>query len=374
MKIGVLTSSRADYGIYLPLLNKLKADSFFNLEIIAFGTHLSKSHGYTVTEIEQHQYQSIHKISSLISNDDELAIATSYGLTVLKFADFWQANKYDLVFCLGDRFEMSAAVQAGIPFGVKFGHIHGGETTLGAIDNTYRHQITHASILHFTATDLFSNKVRALTGSSANVHAVGSLSLDDIENFKFIKKSLFYDKFQIPNQEFALITFHPETVTPQVNITFAVEMRKALAQIATKLFLIVTMPNADTMGSVFREELEKLKNEFPDKVFCIENFGKENYFTAMHFSRLIIGNTSSGIIEAAAFGKYVVNVGDRQKGRLQSKNILNAKFDKYEIIEAVNKALKLGGFTGENVYYKQNVAYTIIKIIKRKKCAHTMNI
>jgi GDP/UDP-N,N'-diacetylbacillosamine 2-epimerase (hydrolysing) len=109
-----------------------------------------------------------------------------------------------------------------------------------------------------------------------------------------------------------------------------------------------------------------LKNEFSDQVLCIENFGKENYFTAMHFARLIMGNTSSGILEAASFGKYVVNVGDRQKGRLQSKNILNAKFDKYEIIDVVNKALKFGKFIGENVYYKQNVANTIIKIIKRK--------
>lgn len=366
MRIGVLTSSRADYGIYLPLLLKLKTDPFFELEIIAFGTHLSKFHGFTINEIEQNGYNVIHKISSLLSNDDEQSIATSYGITAIKFADFWQTNKYDLVFCLGDRFEMSAAVQAGIPFGVKFAHIHGGETTLGAIDNTYRHQITHASILHFTATDLFSNKVSALTGSSTNVHTVGSLSLDEIENFKFIEKSLFYDKFQIPNKEFALITFHPETIAPKVNKTFAVEMRKALAQIAPKLFLIVTMPNADTMGSVFRLEIEKLKNEFSDQVLCIENFGKENYFTAMHFSRLLIGNTSSGILEAASFCKYSVNVGDRQKGRLQSKNVLNAKFDKYEIIDAVNKALKLGEFSGENVYYKQNVANNIIKIIKRK--------
>jgi GDP/UDP-N,N'-diacetylbacillosamine 2-epimerase (hydrolysing) len=366
MRIGVLTSSRADYGIYLPLLLKLKTDPFFELEIIAFGTHLSKFHGFTITEIEQNEYNTVHKISSLLSNDDEQSIATSYGLTTLKFANFWQSNKYDLVFCLGDRFEMSAAVQAGIPFGVKFAHIHGGETTLGAIDNIYRHQITISSILHFTAADLFSNKVRALTGSKTNVHTVGSLSLDEIENFKFIEKSLFYNKFQIPNQEFALITFHPETTALKANKSFAVEMRKALAQIAAKLFLIVTMPNADTMGSVFRVEIEKLKTEFLDQVLCIENFGKENYFTAMHFSRLIIGNTSSGILEAASFGKYVVNVGDRQKGRLQSKNVLNAKFDKFEIIDVVNKALKLGEFSGENVYYKQNVANTIIKIIKRK--------
>ena len=146
MKIGVLTSSRADYGIYAPLLKKLNTDGYINLEVIAFGTHLSKSHGYTLTEIEKDDYNCIHSISSLISNDDEQSIATSYGLTVLKFADFWRENKYDMIFCLGDRFEMSAAVQAGIPFGLKFAHIHGGETTLGAIDNIYRNQITHASI------------------------------------------------------------------------------------------------------------------------------------------------------------------------------------------------------------------------------------
>jgi GDP/UDP-N,N'-diacetylbacillosamine 2-epimerase (hydrolysing) len=363
MKIGILTSSRADYGIYLPLLQKLKVDNFFNLEIIAFGTHLSKSRGYTVAEIEQHRYQSIHKISSLVSNDDEQAIATSYGLTALKFADFWQANQYDLVFCLGDRFEMSAAVQAGIPFGVKFAHIHGGETTLGAIDNIYRDQITHASILHFTATDLFNNKVRTLTGSLANIHTVGSLSLDGIENFKPIEKTLFYDKFKIPNQEFALITFHPETIAPQVNKAFAIDMRIALAQIATKLFLIVTMPNADTMGSVFRLEIEKLKNEYPNQVLCIENFGKENYFTAMYYAKLLIGNTSSGILEAASFGKYVINVGDRQKGRAQSANVIDTAFNKEEIVNGVNTALKKE-FKGKNIYYKENTSKLVIKLIK----------
>jgi GDP/UDP-N,N'-diacetylbacillosamine 2-epimerase (hydrolysing) len=365
MKIGVLTSSRADYGIYLPLLKKIKEDNSFELEIIAFGTHLSKSHGFTLNEIEKDNYSKIHCIASLIANDDEQGIATSYSLTSLKFADFWQLNKFDLVFCLGDRFEMSAAVQAGIPFNVKFAHLHGGETTLGAIDNIYRHQITHASILHFTATDLFRNKVSTLTGSSDNVHTVGSLSLDGIENFKPIEKSLFYDRFKIPNQEFALITFHPETQAPQVNKAFAVEMRIALAQIATKLFLIVTMPNADTMGSVFRSEIKRLKNEFPNQVLCIENFGKENYFNAMYFAKLLIGNTSSGILEAASFNKYVVNIGDRQKGRLQNDNVINAVFSSDDIIEKSLKVMKMGVYHGDNIYKKNDTAQEIISIIKK---------
>ena len=365
MRIGVLTSSRADYGIYLPLLLKLKADPFFELEIIAFGTHLSKFHGFTITEIEQNGYKIIHKISSLLSNDDEQSIATSYGLTALKFADFWQSNKYDLVFCLGDRFEMSAAVQAGIPYGIKFAHIHGGETTLGAIDNIYRHQITIASILHFTATSSFSDKVTELIGSINGVHTVGSLSLDGIENYRPLEKSLFYDRFKIPNQEFALVTFHPETIAPQLNKENALEMRLALTEIADKLFLVLTMPNADTLGSIFRKEIELLKKEFSEKVILIENFGKENYFSAIYYSKILIGNTSSGIIEAASFGKFVVNVGERQKGRLQSNNILNVPFKKQVIIDSVAIALGLESYNGKNIYFKPNSGDLIIKHIKQ---------
>ena len=152
MKIAVLTSSRADYGIYLPLLNEIKKDHFFDLEIIAFGTHLSIKHGYTLDDIEKDGYDTIHKITSLIDDDSEKGIVVSYGRTVLEFSNFWENKYFDLVFCLGDRFEMNAAVQACIPFGIKLAHIHGGENTLGAIDNKYRHQITIASDIHFVST------------------------------------------------------------------------------------------------------------------------------------------------------------------------------------------------------------------------------
>lgn len=364
MKIGVLTSSRADFGIYLPLLNLLKLDTFFKLEIIAFGTHLSQNHGFTLNDIENKEFECIHKISSLIANDDEQSISSSYGLTVLKFSDFWQNNKFDLVFCLGDRFEMSAAVQAGIPFGVKFAHIHGGETTLGAIDNTYRHQITLASSLHFTAADLFSLKVGELIGETNEVHTVGALSLDGISKFEPLEKTLFYNKFDISQNDFALITFHPETISPELNKSHAYEMRMSLEKLTSSLYLVITMPNADTMGSIFRNEIEKLKKDFPNKVLCIENFGKENYFSAMHYAKLLIGNTSSGILEAASFGKYVVNVGDRQKGRLQSQNTFNATFQFESILDAVNHVLHLGEFKGVNLYHQNGAAQKIIDVLK----------
>jgi GDP/UDP-N,N'-diacetylbacillosamine 2-epimerase (hydrolysing) len=364
MKIGVLTSSRADYGIYLPLLNKIKQDNYFELEIIAFGTHISKSHGFTLSEIKKNNYKKIHTISSLISNDDEQAIATSYALTALKFADFWQYNMFDLVLCLGDRFEMSAAVQAGIPFNVKFAHFHGGEATLGAIDNIYRHQITLASIIHFTASEMFSERIFELIGNKKNIYTVGSLSLNEIEKFQPINKTEFFEKFKLPNKDFALITFHPETVNTEMNQHFACEMRKALSHLTSKFFLVITMPNADTMGSVFRMEIEQLKNEFPAQVVCIENFGKENFFSAMYYAKLLIGNTSSGIIEASSFGKYVVNVGDRQKGRMQSDNIINTPFIYQNIIEAVDKAIVNNTYLGKNKYYVQYAADLIVHHIK----------
>ena len=365
MKIGVLTSSRADFGIYLPLLRKIQKDKIFEIEIIAFGTHLSKSHGFTLSQIRKENFTKIHCISSLISNDDQQGIATSYALTAMKFADFWQYNKFDLVLCLGDRFEMSAAVQAGIPYNLKFAHIHGGETTLGAIDNIYRHQISLASSLHFTSSNIFTERISHIKGNNENIFTVGSLSLDGIEHFKPVEKSVFFDSFKIPHKDFALITFHPETVKSEQNEQYAFEMRKALSDLASKLFLVITMPNADTLGSVFRKEIVLLKNEFPDEVLCIENFGKENYFSAMYYSKILIGNTSSGIIEAASFGKYVVNVGERQKGRLQSQNVINTPFIKQGIIEAVETALINSSYLGVNNYYKPYSVELIINHIKQ---------
>ncbi len=364
MKIGVLTSSRADFGIYLPLIQKMKNDSFFELEIIAFGSHLSFFHGQTIKEIENSKFNVIHKISTILANDDEQSIATSYGLTVLKFADFWTNNRYDLVFCLGDRFEMNAAVQAGVPFGIKFAHIHGGETTLGAIDNIFRHQISLASYIHFVATDSFKKRLKDILGHSEHIYSVGSLSLNDIKSFAPINRHVFFERFRLPNSEYILVTFHPETVSFKDNITFVKEMNKALTILVKNIVLVITMPNADTQGSLYRENILQLKDVFPDRVFLIENFGKENYFSAMYYSKIMLGNSSSGIIEAASFGKYVVNVGSRQKGRVQSENILNCNFNKNEIVIAVREALSFENFNKENKYYKDFAVENIIKIIK----------
>ena len=363
MKIGILTSSRADYGIYLPLLQKLKIDSFLELEIIVFGTQLSKTHGYTLTDIVKEGYNTIHEIISLVDDDSQKGIVTSYGNTVLKFADFWKTHQYDLVFCLGDRFEMSAAVQASIPFGIKLAHIHGGETTLGAIDNIYRHQITIASKIHFVASAEFKKKVIDITGISDNVYNVGALSLDgvkelDLPLWKEVRKS-----FNIPNEKFILTTFHSETINSDQNIIYSKIIFEALEEVCQKTHIIITLANADTMGSLFRDTSNDLKNKYPNNITLVSNFGKNNYFSAMKASEMLLGNTSSGIIEAASFGKYVVNVGNRQLGRLRSDNVLDVSFDRNEIIKGIKKINKNKEFKGLNKYYKPNTVNKIIKIL-----------
>ena len=364
MKVGVLTSSRADFGIYLPLLKKLKDEEFFELRVIAFGTHGSPYHGNTVSEIQEAGFENIDLIQSLLLNDNPNGISTSYGLTVSKFADYWSENTFDLVFCLGDRFEMSAAVQAGIPFGVKFAHIHGGETTLGAIDNIYRHQISLASAIHFPSTEVYKDRIEAIIGNDKHIYNVGSLSLDGIEDFNFLGESVFRNKFGIPDKQYVLVTFHPETVNPEANKEYAVEMKSAMSEISTDYYLVITMPNADTNGKIFRDSIVELKKEIPEQILSIENFGKTNYFNAMKYSSFLLGNTSSGIIEAASFGKYVVNVGNRQKGRAKGTNVVDCEFETGDILQAVSKVKGLGPFKGSNIYRKSNTARSIIDTLK----------
>jgi GDP/UDP-N,N'-diacetylbacillosamine 2-epimerase (hydrolysing) len=342
----------------------MKEDTYFNLQIIAFGTHCSSYHGKTIQEIRAAGFKEIYSISSLLTDDDEESISTSYGLTVLKFANYWRLNNFDLVICLGDRFEMSAAVQAGVPFGITFAHIHGGETSSGAIDNIYRHQISIASQLHFTSTEQYARKVKTLTESDNNIYVVGALSLDGLENMEYLDEEDFRNQFGIPKGDFILATFHPETVATDMNKEYASEMEKAIKELANEFILVITMPNADTHGSLYRGKIEHLNKEFPYKILAVENFGKQYYFSAMKHAELLLGNSSSGIIEAASLGKYVVNVGNRQKGRAQSQNVINCPFKSTEIVKSVKKGLKLGYFNGDNIYYKKNSSAKIVEIIK----------
>lgn len=366
-KIGVLTSSRADYGIYKPLLNLFKNDDQVEVHMIVFGMHLIEKYGLTVNLIEEDEFGQVHKVYGMPEKDDILSVSSGYGELIKQFSTFWASNSFDYVLCLGDRFEMSAAVQSSIPFEVNLAHLHGGETTLGATDNIYRHQITLAAKLHFVATPLFKKRVTQIIGSEENVFTVGALSLSEIENLYLPDWKDVCQEFSLPNCPFILVTIHPETIGVHENIEFASEAAKALRELTRNWNIVVTMPNADVQGSVYRNMLTELKKHYPDKVYLIENFGREKYFTTMKASEFLLGNTSSGILEAASFGKYIVNLGDRQKGRLQSQNVVNVAFESSEIIQAAIKVSAMGEYSGVNIYQRNNTASNILNILKSEE-------
>ncbi|WP_316826391.1 UDP-N-acetylglucosamine 2-epimerase [Pedobacter miscanthi] len=365
MKIGLLTSSRADFGIYLPLLKELVKDDFFELKIIAFGTHLSDFHGKTINQIENLGFNVSYTIESMLLTDSASSISTAIGLTTIKFADFWNkhSDSFELVFCLGDRYEMFAAVTAGIPFQIPFAHIHGGETTIGAIDNVFRHSITLASKCHFVSTQNHAKRVAQITGSEENIFDIGALSLDNLNDITLLSIKEFKSKWGIDlSLPTMLTTFHPETVAAEQNSHYAGQLVETLANLADYQVL-VTMPNADTSGNIVRKALiDNFSNN--KRVFLIENLGTQSYFSAMKYCSFLLGNTSSGIIEAASFNKYVINLGDRQKGRTAGGNIIHVPIDSSKIIEAVNKIGQDNSYTGENIYYKRNSAKLITNIVK----------
>jgi GDP/UDP-N,N'-diacetylbacillosamine 2-epimerase (hydrolysing) len=369
MRIGILTSSRADYGIYRPLLKGLQEDGAFETEIIAFGTHLSPYHGYTARMIEQDGFQVRHRINSLLINDDENAVATAVALTSLKFADFWKHydRYYDVVFCLGDRYEMFGAVTAGIPYNIPFAHLHGGETTLGAFDNIYRHAISLASRYHFVATEAYKERLVGILGTDKDIYVVGSLSLDNLRNFKTTSIEAFKQQWHIDlSQPSVLITVHPETVNTKSNNEYLHETVKALETLAGPYQLVITMPNADTQGSVYREGFQKLKTSCPERVMLVENFGTQGYFSCMQHAVFMLGNTSSGIIEGASFKKYVINLGDRQKGRLTGENVLHTPFNADAILAAVADIERRPPYSGENIYDKGGAVDLIIQSLKQQ--------
>lgn len=363
MKIGVLTSSRADYGIYTPLLQKLSSDPRFDLEIIAFGMHLLENQGLTITEVEKDAFGVVRRIAGMPERDRKQDIAYGYGDVVKHFAGFWSHNHYDCVLVLGDRWEMSAAVQAALPFEMNIAHLHGGETTLGAIDNIYRHQITLASTYHFTAAEPFSQRVKDITGSSQNIYTVGSISLEQLEELRLPDWEQVKAKFSIPFDTFILVTIHPESVGADKNEKLAEAAYRALEKLTKYYNILITKANSDVMGSLYNAQFARLEAQCPRQVKLVSSLGKLNYFKAMAECAFMLGNTSSGIVEAASFGKWVINIGDRQEGRLRNDNVLDVPFDEDQIIKSAQQVKGLEPFSGENKYVRPNTTDKIIEVL-----------
>ena len=365
MKVGILTSSRADFGIYLPLVEKLFNDEFFQPKIIAFGTHLSEKFGKTVKEIIDSGFPVEHKLKTMPEDDTPVSIAKALAKTANVFSDFWKNNNFDLVFALGDRFEMMGAVLAGSPFNIPFAHIHAGETTLGAIDNAYRHSISLMSKYLFVSTDIYKKRAIEIIQRPDDVFNVGALSIDNLKKQKLYSKEEFKQIFNIDlNIPTILTTFHPETVGYEKNKKYINELIAALTILEKKYQIVITMPNADTMGLMIRDVINEFA-ENRDKVILIESFGMKGYLSCMKYSRFLLGNTSSAFVEASFFPKWVINLGHRQDGRINTPNILTIPVRKEKILQTVEKIEQSSETPpNSNIYGDGNAAERIIKILK----------
>lgn len=364
IKIGLLTSSRADFGIYYPLICKLNSDDFFNLEIIAFGTHLDKGYGYTVQEIESYNFEVSHRIETPTSNHDSADTSNSIGVIIQKFSKFWSQNNFDLVLSLGDRYEMFAAVTAAFPFQIDFAHIHSGETTLGAIDNVFRHSISLMSNYLFTSTEIFKKRAIQINLKPSNVFNVGALSYDNLENTDLYSIDQFHKLYDIDlNKPTILSTFHPETVSLKKNHSHIENLIKSFEKLKSNYQIVITMPNTDTLGDMIRNKLINYSKEI-NNIFIIESFGMRGYLSCMKYCSFLLGNTSSGFVEAAYFPKKVINLGIRQSGRIVTENIVNSPVLVSSILKAVKIVENMKLPKSIDIYKKGSASENIINIIK----------
>ena len=364
MKIAILTSSRADYGILYPLISKLYYDKFFNVDIIAFGSHLSKISGKTKELILKDGFFINYGLATSPKSDTPLDISNSMAITINKFAKIWKKENYDLIIVLGDRYEMFAACISSIPFNVKIAHIHGGETTNGAIDDCFRNSITQMASIHFAAAEEYRNRIIDLKNSNFSVYNTGSLSIDNLKKIKLLSiknfKKYFKIDLRIPT---ILITFQPETVDFEKNKKYISILTETLSELS-KFQLVITMPNEDTMGIFIRKKLENfIKNN--SNSIKVETFGTIGYLSCMKHCKMMIGNTSSGFIEAAFFSKYVINIGKRQDGRIVTPNIRCVDIDKIKILAAVNNFSKYKEVRYNGIYGNGKTADKIISILKK---------
>ena len=336
VKIGILTSSRADYSIYYPLILKAMELPNTEVEIIAFGTHLSENHGFTLNHILADGFEAKHQLKNCYALDDSpLGISLAMANTSKVFAEFWNANKFDLVFCLGDRYEMFAAVSAAVPFQINIAHLYGGERTEGAIDDCLRHAISLMSKWHFTACEDYKKRVEELTLHKNRTFNYGHLSIDNLKRLPLLSIEDLKVKTGVDfSQPTILCTFHPETINFDQNVIFANEIALAFSEL-TEYQILITMPNSDTGSQPIRDAFAKLEST-NSNIHTTENLGTIGYLSAMKHCSMMVGNTSSGFVEASFFPKTVINLGERQTGRIVTSNIINTKITKHDILSAIS--------------------------------------
>ena len=360
LKIGLVTVNRSDFGIQKKLIKELKINKKIDLHLIVTGSHFDKKYGYTVNEILEDKIKINHKFKINLKNDDNFSISKYFSQYINFFSKIFFKNKLDNIIILGDRYEMLAAAVASRIFNISITHLHGGEVTLGAQDEYFRHAISKLSNIHFVSLQAYKSRLIKMGEQPKNIIVSGAPSLDNIENESFFQRKELEKKFNIKfNKYNFILTFHPETLNPKKNLNDFNVILNTIKRINDSQF-IITSPAPDINSLKMIKLLEKkYKN-----VKYIKSLGRAGYFSLLKQSDGLIGNSSSGVIEAASFKKFVVNIGSRQDGRIQSNNIINCKCNKVELNKAIIELKKLNKLKKNkkilNIYFKKNSSKIIL--------------
>ncbi len=336
-KICVFTGTRAEYGLLKPLLYEIKKDRNLELQLIVSGMHLSPEFGFTYKEIERDGFTITEKIEMLLSSDSPVGTSKSIGLGIIGFTDILRRLEPDVVVVLGDRFEAFSFTVSAYTLRIPVAHIHGGEITEGVLDEGYRHAITKLSFLHFTATEEYRNRVIQMGEEPERVFNVGALSIDNIRRVKLLTKreieKILGFKFWKKN---ILITYHPETLSSDFGIKGFQNLLKVLDKLSD-IKLIFTKANADPGGREINRLIEEYISKNPGRAVMFSSLGQVLYLSTMRYVDAVVGNSSSGIIEAPSFRVATINIGDRQKGRVRAESVIDCRPEYEDIKRAFEK-------------------------------------
>ena len=353
-KICVVTGTRAEYGILSNLMSQIACDDELALQTIVTGSHLSEEFGYTYRYIEEDGFHINAKVDMSLTGDTPVSITKSTERAVIGFADAYDLLKPDIVVLLGDRYEILAAAQAAMLMKIPLAHIHGGETTEGAVDESIRHAVTKMAHLHFTAAESYRQRVIQMGENPRNVFAFGAPGLDNFAAMDLPDRTSLELSLGIElKAPLFLVTFHPETLANQEPSAAVQPLLEALAAFDDAT-CIITKANADAGGRAINAELDAFAKKYPDRVLVTTSLGQARYLGLLKLVDVVIGNSSSGIIEAPAAGVPAVNIGDRQKGRLRAPSVLDCVNVPLDITKTINMCMSRdfleSVFSSENPY------------------------
>lgn len=339
-KIAVFTSTRAEYGLLYWIIKGVAQEQNADLKLLVGGMHLSPEFGKTVNQIVKDGFAVDAKLEFLMSSDSSVGIAKSMGLAIISAAEALDRLKPDILVVLGDRFEAMAVAQAAMVSQIPIAHIHGGELTEGLIDEAIRHSITKMSHLHFTSTEEYKKRVIQLGEQPQQVFNYGAPGIDNIKSLNLYSRAELAASlnFDISSSPFFVVTHHPVTLVPNLGIAEMQALLDALSTF-TEHKIIITYPNADNESRDMIQLLEKFASNHPSRIFLKNSIGQLNYLSALKHCELVIGNSSSGIIEAPSFHIPTINIGKRQQGRTQSDTVINCEGKTELISDAINIGL-----------------------------------